>query len=437
MHHQNYTGAPVVAIKPKVSIMGKIFLVVFFIVLFEGAIRKWISPSLTNPLVLTRDVLALYGVYWALNRNKLKTGSLIFKILLLWTAVVVLWGLVQLIFNQNPPLIYLIGLRFWLLYLWFACAAAVAMTENDFRIIIKVIMIITLCMTPLIVLQFYSPPGAFINKQIGGDEDKVFLLAANVVRTTGFFSFTAGQSTLLAVVTPFVLSVLMGTTKFFKNKWLPIAVFLALTTCTMLSGSRSALATFIILFAIMIFLETFFAKGKSETKKFLVIALSLAVIMTIPFIFSTALDATTERVVSANESEPFFDRIQSMFFGEPGSQDAITFIGYGLGMGTNFVGILSNTKFALGETEIARTLMEGGIVGFIFVAFKISVVIIAFRKAFYIVRKTGNKLPFLLWVVLIIALFSWSIIGQLTINALGYILFGLGLASFRFSENKK
>jgi len=434
MYNLDSAAAPVAAAKQRVSTIGKLFLAVFFIVLFEGAIRKWVSTSLTNPLVIMRDGLALYGVYWALNRNKIKSSSLIFKTLLIWTTVVVLWGILQLIVNQNSPFLYIIGLRFWLLYLWFGCATAVSITENDFRVIIKTIMLVTLCMMPLIVLQFYSPPGAFINKQLDDDADKVFRLAGDVVRTTGLFSFTAGQSTLLATVTPFVLSALMGSIQPFRYKFFPVVIFIALAVCTMLSGSRSALATFIILFITMVTIEVFFNTEKNSVKKFLILTSSLILIITVPIIFSAALDATTERVVLANESESLSGRLQSIFFGEPTSHEAINFIGHGIGMGTNYAGIISNTQFALGETEAARILLEGGIVGFIFIALKIIIIITALKKSFYIIKKYNNTLPLLLWITLTLSLLSWSIIGQLTINALGYLFLGLGIASIRLSK---
>lgn len=426
------------AVKAKISTIGKIFLAVFFVVLFEGAIRKWISPALTVPLVLLRDCLALYGIYWAFSRGKVKTTNGIFKFLIWWTVILVSWGLFQLIVNQNSLFIYFIGLRFWLLYLWFACIAAVAMTEYDFRVIIKTIMLVVLCITPLIVLQFYSSPSAFINKQVEDDDEKVFKLTADFVRTTGLFSFTLGQSTLLAIASPFVLSALMGVNYFLKkNKLMPVMIFIALCICTMLSGSRAALAMFVIIFMTMVFVEIFFFKRKRNSSKLVVLIISLAIVVLVPFLFTSALNATTERVVSASESEALDERIAVIFLGEPKIREKLSFIGHGFGMGTNLVGALSKTQFALGEAETGRVLMEGGVIGFVFIFLKFAILLVAIKKSFFIARSTGNTLPILLWISLIFAMLSWSIIGQLTVNALGYMFFGLGITALRFAGARK
>lgn len=421
----------------KLSVIGKIFLAVFFVVLFEGAIRKWISPALTVPLVFLRDCLVLFGVFWALKFNKFITKNIVFKALVGWTVIVVLWGLLQLIINNNSPFIYLIGLRFWLLYLWFGCVSALAMTEHDFNVIKKTLMLVILYTAPLILIQFYSSPSAFINRQVDGDEDKVFRLTADFVRTTGLFSFTLGQTTLLAMVSPFVLSSLVGSGYLFRRKGMVVLIFIALAISTMLSGSRSALLMFFIMFMAMILFEFFFSKKKRNATKVIILILSLAVVVSVPFLFSSAFDATAERVVSANESEVLSDRVVTLFLGEPEIRERASFIGYGLGMGTNLVGFLSNTQFALGEAETGRILMEGGLIGFMFVFFKIAIILVAIKKAFFISRRTGDSLPILLWVTLLVAIFSWSIIGQLTANALGYMFFGLGLASFRYAGFKK
>ena len=125
----------------------------------------------------------------------------------------------------------------------------------------------------------------------------------------------------------------------------------------------------------------------------------------------------------------------SIFFGEPLFYGEMTSIGYGIGAGTNFVGVLSETEFSLGETESTRTIMEGGLLGVAFIGIKLLVTIIGLLKSARIAKLTGFLLPLLLWLTIALALFSWSIIGQLTVNALGYMLFGLGISALRLIDN--
>lgn len=420
----------------RLSTMGRVFLAILIVALFEGALRKWLSPSLTIPLILLRDSLAAAGIIWAVMRGQFRPSSQSFRLLLAWTSFLILWGLVQLLINQNSPLAYMIGLRFWLLYLWFAIAAAQCLTRHDFRIIARALMLALILTTPLIILQFYSPPGAFINRQVDGDEDKVFRLTADFVRTTGLFSFTAGQATFLALVTPFVLASLSGSNHFWKSRPFPIAAFLTLGLCTMLSGSRAALAMFIIIFTPAILLQIYSAGRKQLLKNILIALMGLGIAVSIPLLLPSALDATIERITSANESESLVDRLLSMFLGEPSTYDHLTFLGHGLGMGSNFIGQLAGTQFALGETEAARVHLEGGLAGFLLSIIKVIFLGLTAWKALRIAWRYKQPLPLLLWIPMAIGVLTWSLIGQLTANVLGCLLIGLELAALRFAGNK-
>ena len=125
-----------------------------------------------------------------------------------WSCLVLGWGLLQLVGGESSPIVMLIGLRFWLLYIWFAVAAAAAMNEADYRAAILAAALVMILLAPLAVLQHYSPPGARINTQVDGDEESVFVAVVGVVRTTGTFSFTSGYATYMAMVAPLVFGIL-------------------------------------------------------------------------------------------------------------------------------------------------------------------------------------------------------------------------------------
>jgi len=414
----------------KLSTMGKIFVLVLLTVIFEGALRKWVSDALTMPLVLLRDCFATYGIFWAAWRGYMVRYPSIKRVLLIWTVCLLSWGVLQLIVTSGSPFIFIIGLRFWLLYLWFGFAAAVSLTEYDLNYVVKLMMRILLLLTPLIVVQFFSPPGAFINRQLDGDEDKVFRLTADIVRTTGVFTFTAGQSTFLAFVAPIVLAALTKQNSLVTSKRFPLLVAIALFIQVMLSGSRGALATFMIQFVCFVALELIYIRRSSKQGGAMLWA-AMAGLAVIPLIFSSAVDATRERIESASGTEDFFERVWGIIFSDL-TWDAFSFIGYGIGAGTNFAGFQSvGVAFALGEVESTRTLQEGGAMGLIFIFIKLATVFVGVRKSLRVTMRTGNALPAMLWLTMALALFMWSIHGQLTINALGYLLFGLALASLR------
>ncbi len=416
------------------SKMGKIFVWILLIAVFEGALRKWVSTGFTIPLLLLRDGLAIYGTYWAFKTAKLKLTQQGTLTLLFWSILVLLWGLFQVVVTQNSPLVLIIGLRFWLLYLWFAYAAAMSITQNDFRYIISMIFKLLLIMLPLAIMQFYLPPSAFLNKQLDDDVKSVFTVTADIVRTTGTFTFTLGYTIFLSIVNPFVFSVLTPGSRVWRKKWMPNFLVLALATATIISGSRSALGMFTASFLVYSLVSLRYSKSALQRSKTLVTILTMISLLSlVPFFLSRAVDANKERIEAANEVEDPIERVQGMFFGSHDTYDNFSFIGHGIGLGNNlssFV-VTGEQTFLLGETEADRIINEGGIFGFAYIGLKLIVIVIGLRKSFFIANKTGNSLPLMLWITLSVGLSSWQIIFQMTVNVFGYLLLGLGIASLR------
>lgn len=425
-------------VKPRLSKIGKIFIYILLIVVFEGAIRKWVSSAFTGPLVLLRDGLAIYGIFSAIKTGRLsfrRTGAQLLK---LWTYFFLGWGLLQLLVNQSSPMIYLVGIRFWLLYLWFSYAAAVSFTEYDFNFIGKTIVALLIAMTPLAITQHFLPPGAFLNKQVDSVEEDIFLVTAGVVRTTGTFSFTLGFTTLLALATPFVLCLLAPGAKLWNRKWMPKFCILALGIGTIVSGSRGAITFFGLMFGAYIVATALYSRRSKKLAALSMIVVVGVLLALVPYLLPSSTVANKERFESASQSEILSDRLIAMFTGEAGVYKASTLIGSGVGVGTNFAGaaVTGKRTFLLAETEAARTILEGGLLGFAFIGLKLLVIGVGLRKSWVILKATSNTLPLFLWLATTIALLSWSIIGQLTVNALGYMLLGLAIASLRFREKR-
>ena len=179
-----YAKPAVPARRARVTVFGRIFITVFVIAVFEGAARKWVSDSLTMPLILLRDLLVVYALYHAVRYSGFTPARRTVRMLLWWSAIVCFWGLLQLVAGINSLPIFLIGVRFWLLYLWFAYAAAELLEAQDLEAIYKAALAMLLFMAPLALVQHFQPPESFLNRQIEGDPDTVFRVTADVVRTS-------------------------------------------------------------------------------------------------------------------------------------------------------------------------------------------------------------------------------------------------------------
>jgi hypothetical protein len=124
------------------------------------------------------------------------------------------------------------------------------------------------------------------------------------------------------------------------------------------------------------------------------------------------------------------------FTGEPDVLEKFTWTGYGLGLGSNLAGYVQSSSgertFLLSETETGRTLLEGGLLGYLLVALKTALGVVGLAKGTVQAIRTRRMFAMLLWIALFVSIFTWSYIGQLTINAIFGLMLALGLLAFKY-----
>jgi hypothetical protein len=418
----------------RTSRAGTLFIGVLLVMVLEGALRKWVSSSLTLPLVLLRDLLAIYMVWYALRTGALNFRRLPAQLLLVWSGVLILWGFVQLIVNQFSPAILVIGLRFWLLYFWFGYAAAVSMTIDDYRRSLWVMLALLILMIPLVALQQSSPPFAFINTQIDTDVRDIFVVVAGVVRPTGTFSFTLGFTTYLAMAVSAIFCYRLLSPRVGRARLMFILAFIALLVGTILSGSRAAVLFYLGLLGVALLGSLWFSRGVGKVYAAMGVVITVAMMVGAAVLFSDALVATQERFENASQTEDLGDRIVAMLIGEPETYNQITWLGAGLGKGSNLASYFESGErsFALAETESARILLEGGAIGILFIFLKLAVIVVGMWAAWRAALRIRSSAPLLAWLTLAIALMTWSTIGQLTVNAATGLLLAQALLALRY-----
>lgn len=411
---------------------GKLFIAVLLIAVFEGAVRKWVSEGLTTPIVLLRDALALWAVVHAVQLGILRFNKPAGALLGIWTFLVLGWALLQAVANEMPFSIFAIGVRFWLLYWWFAVASAISLTERDFKVACYVVGALTLVLVPLVVVQYLSPPTAFINKQVGEDSE-IFVVTLDKVRTTATFSFTLGFSAFLSLALPLALALLTSKKEMGWRRWWRYAVAGAAAIGLTVSGSRGAFVfTFILLITYFIHLFVF-ARVRLKMSTYVSILVGLAIAISVGIIFSGALDALEERTQEAALNEDAGLRMLEMVTGAAETWDHFNPLGAGLGYGTNYAGMEQSGErdFLYGENEIDRVLGTGGILGIFYIGVKLLVAAAGLWRAASVARK-GSAVPLLLWVSASIALITAAITGQLTVNVFVPTMVAFAWAALRF-----
>ncbi|WP_218511901.1 hypothetical protein [Variovorax sp. dw_308] len=425
---------PLSMARPALSRTGRLFIGVLLIVVFEGAVRKWGTSAATLPMILLRDAMAGYLIFHAWRSGHLRTYKNQTAVLLAWTCCVIAWGMLQVIVNDGNPIVFLIGLRFWLLYIWFGFAAASSMTEADFRIAMRTATVLLILLAPLVILQYASPPGARINTEVDSVDDQVFIVIAGVVRTTGTFSFTAGFSTFLGLVIPIALTVVAARKRTLTHAFIAVAAFGAVVAESLVSGARSAVIYSGLMIAIYLLGRLVFSKPADKGRALMTLLLALGALAILAIVFQTAIENTQQRFDEAAQVENFWDRVLVYFAGEPTVVDFLSWTGVGIGQLSNLAGYVSTgvAGFSLAEAEGGRVLIEGGLLGGLYTAMKLIVMALGLYRSFVIAVRRKIIFPLLLWISLSVALLSWAAIGQLTANALLGFALAFALAALRY-----
>ncbi|MDM0043542.1 hypothetical protein QTH91_03530 [Variovorax dokdonensis] len=423
------------ATRTRVSTSGRLFMAVMLIVIYEGAIRKWVADSSTLPLILLRDGLAAYAVLRAFWLGHFRRERLATQVAVMWSFCVIGWGLLQLMLGESTFPIYLIGLRFWLLYLWFAIAAVAGMNERDYIVSLRVLLYSLVLMAPLAVIQQQSPLDSPFNKTLDDDPSNVFTVVAGVARATATFSFTAGFTTFLALCAPFALGVLEARKRKPSHQLMALVIFGSLIICVLVSGARSAFVFIGGLLCIYLAGNLIFSPVKRKGWAIFAAVLTICVVLALGFVFQDALMDTQERFKVASEHEDFMGRVLTILLGEGGTVDRVTWLGAGIGIGSNlaqYVRSGSTAYFVFGETEAGRTLIEAGLLGGVFVLLKLGVAVTGLLASLRRARQTRAIYPVVVWITLVLAMQTWQTTGQLSANGLFALMFALGMLSLRY-----
>ena len=406
---------------PDTRILKRLIWLYFWLLIFEGALRKWIVPSLSTPLLVVRDpvVIAIYAL--AFSRGLFPKNAFI-----PWIVALALLDAVTSLAGIGDLKVTIYGLRADFLHLPLIFVVPAVFTRDDVRKMGGACLLLLFPMTAIVFQQFQASPDAWINAGAGGEMGGQLFASAGKVRPSGLFSFVTGMASFLAVATAFLLE------RFLRAdivRWsLPFFAIPTLMLALSLSASRSAVggAAIVIFFAFIgclrhrrLFGKALMPLGAASLAWFALGSLR---------IFHEGLMVHRERFHGAGGVREgmvnrFVDDLLSSFH----AATITPLFGFGLGVGTNAgAGLLSGERgFLLAEGEWSRVVLESGaILGFAFIFFRL---LIALRLAQVSWRAlaTGNALPLLLLGACVLELTTGQL-GQPT--TLGFVALVTGLA---------
>src|ERR1043165_168512 len=326
-----------------------------FLLLFEGALRKWIVPSLSNPLLVVRDPVVV-AIYYQAFRARLfpNNGFVRFAMILGFLSFFV--GIVAI--GNGELLVPAYGWRANFLHLPLIFIVPKVVDEAQMDKVGRWLLILTIPMAVLMVLQFRAPKNDWLNAGVGV-EGRQLDSSDGKIRPAGTFSFVSGTVYYLALVTTFVLRGVLDR-PLYSPLLLPSG--LALASAQAVSGSRCAIFSAGIVLAML-------GVGVFANKTLLFKSYKLLSFILLIFLLTTSFDffhegltTTTHRFEAASANDNIVTRFAGGFFDPFVMLPDVPLLGRGLGLGTNAGSALISGKatadYLLAENEWSRVILE-------------------------------------------------------------------------------
>jgi hypothetical protein len=378
--------------------LKRLVWIYFWLIIFEGALRKWVVPSLATPLLVVRDPVLLALYYGAAQSRVFRFGKdQFFQILLAIGTFMVAGSIVAGAAFPSytiPTLLY--GIRCNFLHLPLITLIARLFTWKDLREMGKWILITAIPMSILMAIQFGLPNTHWLNSGVEGNFDQIDG-GGGRIRPPGTFSFIVGPANFYSLVAAFLIQGFMQAG--YYPYWLKVAGVGALGLGLLSSaGSRALILGVAVVFGAWVM-------GLAANPKLLARYATSIFAMVIVFSGSFFLFQQTEfygtglNAIQARWGGDIIGRVVDGAIPQISTNSRIPFFGYGLGTATNGGRVLLNgpPPPVSYESEVSRVRVESGpLLGSLYIVFRYGVALWLGVKSYQKLR-SGQFLPLLLF----------------------------------------
>jgi hypothetical protein len=415
----------------------------FWLLLVEGALRKWALPRFSNPLLLIRDPVML-GIYFYAIKARVFPKN--FWVVSLWViaAFSIIATIVLARFSLISPYVPVVpisevalyGVRTNFLHLPIIFVMASVFDEEDVKKFGWWVLFVMIPMGLVMAAQFQASPDSFINRTAGLGEAEQLTAGGGKIRPPGTFSFISGPVFYMSMAAAFLIYGALRRTVY-KN-WLLISSGVALVVGIFISGSKSSVASvLLVVLAVFVILIVRPRAVNQFGWTLLIVVVGAFIVSRLP-ILKEGFQVLSDRFTSAAEAADTtilrgtIDRVINDFTEGFKNMGNFPLFGYGLGIGTNVGGrvLVGRPAFLLAESEWSRVLGESGpILGLAFLLWRTLFVLQLGRLSFVALRR-GNLLPILLFGSGFVVLLNGQL-GQPTTLGFAVLLNGLCLAAIQ------
>ena len=417
----------------------------FVAILIEGAVRKWVVffPPFEQGVLFVKDILIFVCLAYAIATNRISTSSSLFVVFLAGTLISLILIVTQLVtfFSIQSTILMYYGWRNYFLMIAMAQIVIDNFSEGDVRRIMRISFIVIMISAPLMIIQSAFPPNHVFNAGFGEFTEDYFsnaTFSAGIVRAAGVFTAPPGNTTFILASGAFLLGAFADGRTIVESSIAKLMLAVTFAIDCLYSGARTLFFVFPFILIFHLIALAIAGPGRAALRT----AAAVSVVMftgwaIITLVNPNLLDAYQDRFTSAADVEAesggtpsrvahaftgFFDR---MF-------EAPTF-GYGLGMGSNAamaIGAIAPENSA--EDDWERHVVDlGGPLALAYIGLRIGLAVWAVYIGAMASMRTRRTAPLTLAGFVFYVMMAGQLTGNATINALGWMSFGLSCAYSR------
>jgi hypothetical protein len=403
----------------------------FALLILEGALRKWVFPSLSDALLIVRDPVALAIIGIAYTRGFLPVIPITRALQALFIAFCGLASLHLMLGDVSSPFVIGFGLRTYFLHPPLIFIMARVLRPHDIRQLTVVTIALAVPIALLMAVQFQSGPLDWINVGAGAGSLQI-RTSGGRIRAAGPFSFISGPVHYFALTLGCLIASHMTRDRI--QPLLPLMRFggwAAVMLAAAVAGSRglvAGLAPVVIAVVAALLIRPRLVGGVMR------MAATVAAVGLVVWTFSVVregVDVFNLRTEESGGTVNLLERSTTSYQFATTAWEDSPLLGVGIGLGTNVGSTLAGgARFQLGETEWQRVIYEAGpVLGTAYMAWRFWLLVFLIRLAKR-AAAAGSVLPF----ALVGACASSLLIGQWgqpTTQGFSVWMAGLALAACR------
>ncbi len=420
---------------------------VYLLLIFEGALRKWLFPSLSQALFFVRDPFVLIAYWLAFRHGFFPKGNVFLVTGVAFGFVAMLLVAAQVLAAAGSVdgmlLLAAYGWRNYFLYIPLAFLIGNVFQRPDLERIVKLTLILAVPTAVLVFLQFISPLDSPINVGFGtaGMQFRGLTVDPVHTRTMGFFTSDVGQKGFTVSALAMALALWLAPAKArFVKYWMLIPATAAVLSCLAVSGSRGAmLHSGIVMIAAMASAAVVRGGGVSARAVIWPTVLGVVAVALYPVLFPEGYSSFMGRWNAAAIVETRYSSLGIIARALYGFVDFFSLLGdspilgYGLGLAGNAsitLGIEIPGFTGWAETDWARHVVDlGPFLGILFIVYRIAFVTWLGLRCLSGARRAGEPMAILLFAFVGIDLLYGQISGHGSVNGYVWLFTGFCLAA--------